>query len=286
MKLTRPKVYFAGFWTHDLGELESELRIVGEGWTIPGWQIREDTHPDWEFKLQISGTSYWTVEGQPLSLEPNTLYGIAPGVRHAMEKPARESTQFLFCRIAVDNVLKRNPELRADWQGKKFFRLENALVLKPTLLKLVREAVTDNVSRVQITRALIDLFLLEITRLGTQGDMLVPTVTQHKGLARALSEIDRNFHRNLSVAHLAGIAGVSPGHFGKLFQAEKNMSPRDYWMEKRIEAAKDVLANTDRSVTDIALDLGFASSQHFAREFKSITGQTPSDYRGRVSHPS
>ena len=57
------------------------------------------------------------------------------------------------------------------------------------------------------------------------------------------------------------------------------MSPWQYILKVRIEAAKQRLAARDESITQIAMRLGFASSQYFATTFKRITGVTPRAYR-------
>lgn len=278
MNLTWPKEYLAGFWTHDLGELSSDLGIVGEAWTVPGWKIKEDRHPDWEFKLQIKGTSHWQFAGKPLVLEPNTLYAVAPGIRHAPTRPTPESTHFLFCRINIDAALARNPTLCAGWMKKDFFRINNALGLRTTLQKLITEAISENTMRPVICRSLIEVFLAEITRLMLSEKSPGPVV-RHKGISLAVEEIDMRYHEKLSTTELARIAGMSPGYFGKVFLEETGFSPRDYIMLKRIDNAKNALVTTDCSITELAMDLGFASGGHFAREFKKISGRSPYEFR-------
>lgn len=55
--------------------------------------------------------------------------------------------------------------------------------------------------------------------------------------------------------------------------------PHRYIGEQRIHRAKELLLDGSRSITDVALDLGFASHSHFTDAFRKITGVTPSRYR-------
>ncbi len=94
--------------------------------------------------------------------------------------------------------------------------------------------------------------------------------------------------RDFGLDDLARHARLSLSHFKKRFKSETGLSPRQFILRDKIEAAKRVLCDHDTSVTNLALDLGFVSSQYFATVFKRITGLTPSDYRGRaeLSQPS
>ncbi len=82
---------------------------------------------------------------------------------------------------------------------------------------------------------------------------------------------------------LARRAHLSLSHFKKRFKAETGLSPRQYILRDKIEAAKCLLSSQAKPITDIALDLGFVSSQYFATVFKRITGTTPTHYR-RQAH--
>jgi AraC-like DNA-binding protein len=91
--------------------------------------------------------------------------------------------------------------------------------------------------------------------------------------------------RDFRLDDLARHARLSLSHFKKRFRTETGLSPRQFILRDKIEAAKRVLCHQDTSVTNLALDLGFVSSQYFATVFKRITGLTPSDYRGRGELP-
>lgn len=87
---------------------------------------------------------------------------------------------------------------------------------------------------------------------------------------------------------LARRVHVSLSHFKRIFKAEIGLSPREYVLQAKIDAAKRRLAGGEEPVTQIALDLGFVSSQYFATVFRRITGTTPTAYRraGDARQPS
>ncbi len=91
--------------------------------------------------------------------------------------------------------------------------------------------------------------------------------------------IQQHPQREIRLEELAEHAHLSLSHFKKRFKAETGLSPRQFILRDKMEAAKRILRDGDRSVTDVAMDLGFVSSQYFATVFRRITGTTPSQYR-------
>lgn len=102
-------------------------------------------------------------------------------------------------------------------------------------------------------------------------------------LKRISSFICASLGEGLSVEELAEEAGMSPGHFSRKFRAEFGMSPHKYLIEKRVEKAKERLANSNDALIDISLDLGFSSQSHFTKVFKDSVGLTPCAYRAAIS---
>jgi AraC family transcriptional regulator len=84
---------------------------------------------------------------------------------------------------------------------------------------------------------------------------------------------------DLALADLAALVGLSPYHFARAFKASTGSAPHRYLMERRVERAKELLATTGQSVTEIAHACGFASSQHLATVFRRFVGTTPKQYR-------
>jgi AraC-like DNA-binding protein len=82
----------------------------------------------------------------------------------------------------------------------------------------------------------------------------------------------------ITVARLAEQASMSESHFKARFRSEVGLPPAEYMLRHKIDAAKARLGQKEASLTDIAYDLGFSSSQHFSTVFKRYTRITPSEY--------
>ncbi len=89
-----------------------------------------------------------------------------------------------------------------------------------------------------------------------------------------------------SLRELASTAGVHPVHFAAVFRRYYGCSVGDYLRRRRVAEARRSLAGLDRSVTEVALSLGFADQSHLTRVFKRYTGLTPGAYRASLAHHS
>jgi transcriptional regulator GlxA family with amidase domain len=100
-------------------------------------------------------------------------------------------------------------------------------------------------------------------------------------LRRARDRMDREYAQPLDVPALARTALMSPAHFSRRFRAAYSETPYSYLMTRRIERAKALLRNGDRSVTEVCFAVGCTSLGSFSARFTELVGETPSMYRAR-----
>jgi AraC-like DNA-binding protein len=101
----------------------------------------------------------------------------------------------------------------------------------------------------------------------------------NRRMLRARDAMDRDYAMPLDVPTLAKIAYVSEAHFIRTFRATFGETPHRYLQRRRVERAMFLLRETDRSVSEICLDVGFASLGTFGRTFREIVGESPTTYR-------
>lgn len=82
-----------------------------------------------------------------------------------------------------------------------------------------------------------------------------------------------------SVKYCADELNLSSNYFGDLIKKETGQSAQDYIQQKLMEVAKEKIHDTDKTVSEVAYELGFKYPQHFTRLFKQKTGYSPMDYR-------
>ena len=100
-------------------------------------------------------------------------------------------------------------------------------------------------------------------------------------VSRALDYITLHYMETLKVEELARWCHISETHFRRVFTEFMQMGPLEYINLVRVQAACNYLKNTDESMSDIAGKCGFTTLSTFNRNFKQITGVSPSEWRKR-----
>ncbi|MCH8465925.1 MAG: GlxA family transcriptional regulator [Roseinatronobacter sp.] len=107
---------------------------------------------------------------------------------------------------------------------------------------------------------------------------------RHPKLGRVIEFMESHIETPISPAELADAAGMSTRQLERLFRRYLNKSPKRYYMELRLERARNLLMQTDMSVISVALATGFTSPSHFSKCYRAHYETTP--YRERGAHPS
>jgi AraC-like DNA-binding protein/ligand-binding sensor protein len=102
-------------------------------------------------------------------------------------------------------------------------------------------------------------------------------------ITRARHYIEANSHEDLSLAIVARYAGMSTFYFCKMFKKVTGVHFARYVSCVRVEKGKNLLLNPNYRVSEIAFEIGFQSLTHFNRIFKTLAGQSPTEYRRHLS---
>jgi len=103
----------------------------------------------------------------------------------------------------------------------------------------------------------------------------------YEALRRARELIDEEYARPLDLDELARTANFSRYHFLRVFRRAFHATPHEYLTRKRVERAKELLAESELTVTEICFQVGFESLGSFSTLFQKIVGWSPSIYRAR-----
>ncbi|GAA4238326.1 hypothetical protein GCM10022291_28370 [Postechiella marina] len=98
-------------------------------------------------------------------------------------------------------------------------------------------------------------------------------------LNKVLIYIAKNLKNDLSIAVLARYCNFSEDHFSRSFNASFGIRPNKYIQQKRIEKAQFLLVTTEKSLKQIAAEVGLANISYFSRTFKKIVGNSPANFR-------
>jgi len=103
-----------------------------------------------------------------------------------------------------------------------------------------------------------------------------------ESLQRARELIDAHYAQPLDLNQLARTANFSRYHFLRAFRSAFHATPHEYLTRKRVERAKELLAESELTVTEICFEVGFESLGSFSSLFHKVVGWSPSIYRARA----
>jgi len=248
-----------------------------------------------EICLCRSGVYRWDVEGESVEIRPgepsitlpwelhsgqNNLLG--PGRLNWIVVPAAGSGDRLVAPILrkllsedVDALLAACTGLKTSFVG--------AIEGTSDLFDTIRDEILhDRPGRRTAIRSAIALLLVHVVRrLGGIPDERSPSVP---GLVLAvLQHVLREPAANWTTVEMADRAGLGVTAFTDWCRRATGRTPRWYVLDCRLEQARMLLVNSQRSVTHIALELGFSSLQHFSSSFRQLYGESPSGFRARTT---
>jgi AraC-like DNA-binding protein len=100
---------------------------------------------------------------------------------------------------------------------------------------------------------------------------------------RAVRLMERHYDENLTLGYVANHLGLNKSYFSSIFQRETGTTFTNYLNMLRVEASKELLAQSSLSILEIALETGFSNQNYYGRTFKKLTGITPSEFRRRLA---
>lgn len=121
--------------------------------------------------------------------------------------------------------------------------------------------------------------------LGSKSNQLAVRVSNAEPgpVVRAKNYIQQNLHEDISLADVAKAACTSTFYICKLFKRHTGVNLTDYISRLRVERAKERLQNPQSRVSEIAYEVGFQSLTHFNRVFRTLVGESPTEYRAKTA---
>jgi AraC-like DNA-binding protein len=224
--------------------------------------------------------------GYGIILQPGQWHG---GARNAQYRAWYNSIRFQIpCgrAAALPGMSPRQTaEIRRTIAGVETPIFNFSSVLGDSLRKLIDEHRNRDIGMQVATRGAFLEFLAWLQRdlLRSQNAVDrrggIPALSPE--IQNSLDYLEKNIGISLSVKNMAEAAGLSTSRFRRLFHKQMGLSPHDYLARRRVELSKIILRTDKKSVTDVAMDLGFASAAHFALVFRRYVGVAPSQWRNQ-----
>lgn len=264
----------------------NECSILWCGKYQQNWENELHCHNYFQMVGILSGSGTFYVEDEPHAIEKEQIYLLQPHQMHAIhcgEKNAAAlhmlDVKFTVADPALFEDLVRVGNLfrlqQFDWFLRFFDRiLSESTRQEPYYYSMISGYLTEML--VRIVRE----------RLGTCAqapDAEPPRVEMFKGVdvAALMQYINFNYSRIICLEDLSALAGVNRTALIGIFKELYGTTPLQYINRIRLMKAKELLANTDASVSEIAELVGFQSIHYFSRFFKAKENCTPMEFRMR-----
>jgi AraC-like DNA-binding protein len=248
------------------------------------------------FYYVFDGRFDWIIDDEHHILYPGDLAVILPGQSVGGEKGFLDIGSVSWMHLELQQ-LERNGKIGSNIAMGKWSRLaENEcrtigrilLLNNCPVLSKTKEAgaVFQNIHNefsnqeigytARINQLIDELFIILARQLTHQNN-------SRRDFPQTFMKLEESLRENLShqwtVEEMAALGGLGTTAFSEKVKRYTGFSPLNYLINIRISEAIKLLKRPEVHVTDIALDVGFYSSQHFATTFKKLTGYTPSEFR-------
>lgn len=244
------------------------------------------------FYYVMEGKFEWFIQQQHYVLYPSDLAIVLPGQVFGAENGYLDIGTLYWLHLEVEQSSPALGSLLGKWSNvspgelitiKKIFLLNNT----PVISKLrepgtVFQHIQNELFRqelgfsTRVNQLLDELFILITRQLTRQNN-------SHRDFPQTFLKLEETLRKNLShqwtVEEMASLVGLGTTAFNEKVKNFTGFSPLNYLINIRISEAIKLLKRQDENVTDIALETGFYSSQHFSTTFKKLTGYTPSQFR-------
>ena len=245
----------------------------------------EHVHTSLEVFYLKKGTCLYFVNGVPVPIAEHEIMVIAPGDRHSTSYSSSSAARIcLFIRPGSipPGILEKCPllstlfhaSLRIQPKASDTPEIENLL-----MKILAAQAYPDRYAPANQLLYACELLLILLRNIVPGRDSVSGRRTGESDIQKAISIIESSWMQPLSVESTARELKLNPSYFSHKFSTSTGFTFRQYLNTVRVRNAVQQLVNTDDSITKIALNCGFTSSNYFKDVFKKITGSSPRNYR-------
>ena len=217
----------------------------------------------------ISGRGEYTVGGETYCLHPSECFLIRPGERTFYSADREDPWEYMW--VAFDGFDVLEILRRTGLVSRYVASVENG----GEFVRYLREMI-DEFSQGGLFKVMSCFYgAMSVLEKSAHGGAYT---REHEYVNKAIGYIKSNYGYPIQISDLARHIGIDRTYLYRIFTASENMSPKQYLMQVRINAAKKMLLAGTYSVGETALSCGFADSAAFCGRFKRCTGMTPKEF--------
>lgn len=244
----------------------------------PGWRWRPNL-TDYDLWFAVRGKGTLQLETQRFPIAAGTLFLLRPGDTGWAIQDPHDRLSVIFLHLSFVAPATELPiEVPAGLLPDRCVPFDDLSAIEPLLMRVQRLLDSRQpLGRIEATLTLRQALIHIYRQDAANHAIALPKFDPR--IERVISHLRRFPHERTSLGQAAAIACLAPGYFSRLFTREMGTSFRDYVVTLRLERARYLLQETDMSVGEIAVSLGYDSIFLFSRQFKFRHSISPSHLR-------
>lgn len=261
------------------------------------YTIGMHTHDFFELNLVTGGEGCHFFDGQRFALACGDVFVIPPGAEHAyFSEDQLDVAHILIPRAFLESAggrLRLQPGFQLLFSVEPYLRVESGFRYRLRLTGerlarmrqlidwLIEECADKEGTAALAVESLMLHLLCLLARWQAQaaqqrpGKQAIPA-DRMQSLQAVFALVERGYGQKIGLEELAGAAHLEKSHFCRVFHKATGMRPLEYVTLVRVQAARELLLNSERDLSAIALQTGFYDAAHFSRTFSRLTGESPS----------
>lgn len=244
-------------------------------------------HNFWQFVYCQSGQCTWNIEGDLYITKKDDFIITPPKTARKYVESVEGTVMYYLSFYSNSSKLKDMQKKMVHLSPKLKHKLVSALAditdhFKKELSYLYPAEETTDLD-LQRIKCELEWFLIDLYKDKFMGinsaPQTKPRESQDEYFPIALAYLQNNITSNLTISEVVKQTGIGKTTLENIFQKNEGMGIMAYFMQMKMDAAKEMLLRKNYSITDIAQELGFSSANNFSRTFKKHTGFSPKKYQ-------
>ena len=239
---------------------------------------RPEGRGDYQLVYIAAGCGYFALEGRILTLPRGTMVLYRPGAFQDYTFCAADKAEYFWCHFTGGEVEAMLAECHVP-ADVTVFSAGTSSDFQWLFLQMIRELQMKQEGYDTILTMNLRHILLLVGR--SRAEERVVGNKMLGEIESAIRFFNMNFSWNIEIKEYAQMHLMSPYWFSQNFKKITGCSPAQYLISLRMAHAMNLLDNTDDTVAQIALAVGYENTQYFHRLFRKHTGMTPAEYKRR-----
>ncbi len=250
--------------------------------------------PHWHEELVLmyikTGTLLLECDGEKRVVQPDCIAIVNPNEIHSAEAP-EPNLEYYVLKINLMQLLgtqtTQNQSIYTEQLLKKQIQFENIIEADDTLFGYVKNIIQEYQVKEEgyflaIRGAAYQIFIILMRKYMKTISRKSAIEFQYRRLEQikpAIIFMENHITEKITLQDLSEVTHLSIIQFSRVFKVVAGLTPMDYLNQLRVQKAVKLLISTNKTIIEVAMDVGFADSNYFSRIFKKYRAVTPREFR-------